>query len=440
MTEHRVSLNSLYQALKDGGHSIFSPSGSGLWLNCSGGLIANLLAKDDAGVDAAEGTVAHGVGELWLRSHQRPSHLVGTIETVRNGDTDFEIEITETMLDFCETYFDWCKWLPGQHFVETKVYFSQITPIDRQGGTADHVACVWQHMTITDFKYGKGNPVHAEGNTQGLLYALGFFYEYDWLYDFQTITIRICQPRLGIMEDWAITRAELLEWAEYAKVRAHLAWDLDAPRTAGVKQCTFCKVKTDCTAYVQMQEDIVSAVFSDIGKEMTVERSQDLKERLDIGIVKKHLDVHTLTVDQMATIYAYRGTAERWWKALHNELTRRAIAGIMVPGMKLVEGRTHRAIANIPQAVSALAEHGIMREELIEETIASPLKIETILSKHGIRSRKTRETILTPLVRKPPGKATLVKDADPRPAIVDLGEIAFADLVDENLTSETEDL
>ena len=146
MTEHSMKLSALAEALKDGGHSIFSPSGSPLWMLCSGGLIPNLLQPDNSGIDAAEGTVAHGCGELWLVTGKRPNHLVGTKQTVTNGGVDYEIEITDTMLDFVEVYVYWCDWLVGDHFVEQRVYFDPITPIPRQGGTADHVACSWQQI------------------------------------------------------------------------------------------------------------------------------------------------------------------------------------------------------------------------------------------------------------------------------------------------------
>ena len=440
MTEHRLNLTALAASLRGGGHSIFSPSGSAMWLNCSGSLIPNILMPDTSGIEAAEGTVAHGVGEEWLRSGKKPKHLLGTTVAVHCNsvepfdpdlDQKFEIEITHEMMNYVQEYVEWCSVLPGDHFVETKVFFSQYMPIDEQGGTADHVACWWQHMVITDLKFGKGIPVNAEGNTQGLLYALGFFLLYDWLYDFQTITIRIAQPRLNDFSEWTVSREYLLNWAEWARERAALAWQIDAPRTAGYKQCLWCKVKFDCAAHVQMQNDLMTAAFADVGQPITEEKALALKSSLDFQERVQPADVFKLTIDQLAFLYSYRRFAESWWKAVHNELTRRAMAGTDVPGMKLVEGRTHRKIKNNSVAVAALAEYGIERDELITETIESPAEIEKILRKHGV-ARKDIGEILEPLVVKPAGKATLVSNADRRPALVDLSKIAFADLEEEN--------
>lgn len=437
MTEHSLSLTALAQSLKDGNHSIFSASGSSLWMNCPGGLIPNLLADDDSGAEAAEGTVAHGVGETWLRSGVKPTHLIGTKETVINGGNPYEIEITLEMLGFVQDYVDMCAWLPGKHFVETKVYYSRITPLKKQGGTADHVACRYQHMCITDFKYGKGVEVLAKNNTQGMLYALGFFYEWDWLYDFQTIEIRICQPRKDNIDSWTITREQLLAFADEAKVKAFAAWKLGAPRNAGEKQCQFCRVKGSCAAHFHMQAEITGGVMQDLYQPVDVEKVEDLNRRIDDDAFDDFVSPYKLTTARLAKVYSKRSMFESWWKSLHNELGIRAAMGEDVPGMKLVEARTNRVIVDEERAQKTLmADYGITRKELIIEKMQGITAIQSLLRKKGVRG-KDLSTVLDPLVRKPSGKPTLVVASDPRPALVDLSEEAMRDLyieTDEPLT------
>ena len=131
-------------AAKLGDHSVFAPSSSAMWTACAGSLIPNVLSEDTAGEAAAEGTVAHGVAETWLKSGKKPKHLIGTIERVEG----FDIEITHSMLDFVEQYVTWCWQLAGDHYIESKVYFDDLTPIPRQGGTADHCACLPEWLII----------------------------------------------------------------------------------------------------------------------------------------------------------------------------------------------------------------------------------------------------------------------------------------------------
>lgn len=433
MTEHSINLTTLAESLKNGDHSIFSASGSGLWMNCAGGLLANLLAPDNSGAEAAEGTVAHGVGEQWLKTKKKPKHLVGTKQHVVNGGVSYEIEITDEMLNYVQEYFDMCDWLPGQHFIETKVYYSEITPIDKQGGTADHVACSYQRMVLTDLKYGKGVYVEVMNNPQLWLYALGFFYEYDWLYDFQEIEMRVCQPRMGNFGKQTITRAELLAFAETAKVAAHAAWKLDAPRTPGAKQCQFCKVASKCAANFSMQVELTAGVFDAIDEPVTQEDVIALKDRIEFQQIASHIEPFELTTEEMASVYQYRSLFEGWWKKLHNELNIRAARGERIPGMKLVEGRKRRVVRDHRVALLTLEmDYDIPRSELIQEEFASPAEIERLLRKHGVRP-KDMASILEPLVHKPRGKATLVSETDRRDAIVDLTEDVF-----DNLDFETE--
>ena len=109
MSEHHQFTTEITRELavagKDfGAHSIFSPSGSAMWAYCSGSLVPNLFASDTAGEDAAYGTVAHGVGEIWLKTGEKPVHLLGTVEQISEGESSFQIEIDEAMMDFVEEY------------------------------------------------------------------------------------------------------------------------------------------------------------------------------------------------------------------------------------------------------------------------------------------------------------------------------------------------
>src|SRR5690606_41457861 len=66
---------------------------------CRGSLIPNLLAPDIASFEAAEGTVAHSVHEEWLKTGEKPVHMLGRVERVQEGNQVFEIEIDREMLN-----------------------------------------------------------------------------------------------------------------------------------------------------------------------------------------------------------------------------------------------------------------------------------------------------------------------------------------------------
>lgn len=425
MSEAVIDLSRLALARDGTGHSIFSPSSSAMWLNCAGSLIPNVLAKDEAGEDAAYGTVAHGLTEQWLKTGVPPMDRIGTNEFVESGDWGFLIDIDEDMMAYVKEAVDYCEFLPGEHFIEQRVYFSHLTPLKHQGGTADHVACTPGRMIITDHKFGKGVRVDAKDNTQGLLYALGTFYARDIDYDFKEIIIRISQPRLGHFDEWAVSRKYLLEFAEYVRERSHAAWQLDAPRTPSPKACQWCRVSASCAANAKLQEDLLAAAFADLG-EVSSDTMVDLRTRLDdpetfdLQIV----DPGTLTTSQMATLLKYRSAAEKWWKALADELDSRACEGEDIPGFKLVESRSNRVFVNTAKAEKRLLSLGLKRSDIFTEKLVSPSQAETLLRKSG-RPTKEIPSLLEGVVRKPPGKPTLVPLSDKRAPLGDLTAEVF---------------
>lgn len=412
-------------------HSIFSPSGSAMWAYCSGSLIPNLFAKDTAGEDAAVGTVAHGVGEEWLTSGVCPEHLIGTTVDVVEGDRTFTVEIDGSMLEYVGQYVDWCIYLPGSHFVETKVDFSDLTPLNRQRGTADHAACEPGRLTVTDLKYGKGIKVFAENNTQAILYAYGFFKAYDELFDFNEIVIRIAQPRLDHFDEWVITRDELLEWAAWLKDRAFAAWCKDGDRSPGIKQCQWCKVKPDCAAFAVFAERAIDGVFEVLGDPVTADDMSDMSAKIDQGRVNlRPVDIGSLTTAQKAALLPFRSTIESWFRGLFEDLERRCAEGEVVPGYKMVDGKSNRVFTNTIDAAEELDFLGLPDDVIHPRGMISPAQAETALSKIGYK-RKQLPGLLGKVVRKPPGKPTMASESDKRPAIVEAGRSSFDNLDEE---------
>lgn len=423
-----------------------------MWLTCSGSLIPNLLAPDDAGIDAAWGTVAHELSEQQLKTGHHAVERLGEQVFVPNHEWGFMITIDAEMLTYVQIAVDYCEWLPGDHFVEQRVFFSEYTPLNNQSGTADHCACEPGIMTITDHKFGKGVKVYAaentddprsviidsitdrfklNGNSQALLYALGFFLKYDEIYRFERIIIRISQPRLDHWDEWETTREELLKFAEWAKVRAYAAWRPDAPRHPSAKGCRWCKVSGTCAAYAVMEESFMSAAFHDLIEDIGVDQMTDLKERLSDpidGYTMAVKNVTELSIEDMATLYQYRSVSERFWKKLAERLHQHALDGGKVPGYKMVDGRSIRVIADEKQYIQRLVDHGVPMSKIIKKAVVSPAQAEDLLVEAGVRVKDIPD-VFADVVRKPKGQPTLASERDKRPAVQDLSEEAFADLV-----------
>lgn len=436
MTEHKIDLSQLAASRAAGAHSVFSPSSSHMWLACSGSLIPNVLASNDAGPDAAFGVVAHSVTEEWLSSGRRPDHLIGTNVFIESGDWGFLITIDEEMFHYVEQSVDRSEWLPGDQLIEYRVDFSHLTPIAHQRGTLDFAAMQPGRVTLDDHKYGSSpeNIVYAEENPQLMIYAIGLDAEFGPKYKFKDFTLRINQPILHHFDEWNVSRRRLMDFADYVQERAAAAWQIDAPRTAGAKQCRFCRVRASCAANAKMQEELVSAVFRDETMQ-TVEQMQEFVNRIDDESepFKLHFaHVGQLTTAQMARLIPFRHMADSWWKALTEELGKRAAAGEKIPGMKIVEGRTHRHFRDDNQARDHLMSLGLKREAIVKEELVSPSQAEVLLRRAG---HKTKElpALLNGLVVKPPGKATLVPLSDRRDELVDVAGLVFGDEAAESL-------
>lgn len=128
--------------------------------------------------------------------------------------------------------------------IEQRLDFSKWVP---QGfGTGDCVIVADETLTVIDFKYGVGILVEAENNPQMMCYALGALQLFDSIYDIDSVTMTIFQPRRDSVSTYTISKEELLKWAdEVLAPTAQLAAKGEGEYKAG-DHCQFCKVKATC--------------------------------------------------------------------------------------------------------------------------------------------------------------------------------------------------
>jgi hypothetical protein len=396
--------------------SVFRPSYSATWLSCSGSLLPSRNARDAAGEDAAIGTVFHLVMSEWLTEGRPDSWLGQTFEIEKEDRSEiFQVVVDEEMFAYGKDCLDYIANIPGDRYVETLVDISSITPIPDQGGTCDLAICQPGILDITDWKYGRGVQVFVERNSQLLLYAWGFFNEYDEKYDFQIIRLRIAQPRLNHWDESEITREELIEWAAWAKERAHAAWKRNADRSPSPKACQWCKVRVDCPALEAVRQALADQSFDAIDEPVT---EAQMKAIVAAGSPppRQLPDPVTMPTEQLAQIQRYRKLMEKWFAQGAEELITRALQGEQLSDWKIVEGRSRRRWRDEELAGEKLGLLGLGDDEIHERKLVSPAKAEKLLRPMGVGGRLLTDFMRT-IAEKPIGKPTLAPDGDNRLSI-----------------------
>lgn len=420
------------------GHSVFGPSGAEMTMTCLESLALNAVAEDTTSYEAAEGTVAHSMGELWLKTRERPDNMVGEIIEIKGH----EIEITEEMIEFVGDFVDACDRAADgadEHFAEQHVDISDLTPIPDQGGTLDFCAFRWQEMTIIDLKYGK-EPVFAfypeDGtiNKQLAIYAWGVFLAWDWLYNFQKITLQISQPRLPFgFSTHTITREELIAFADFARERWALAWTINPGRTPSIKGCRWCSIRGKCPAlYLFMSEDVEDIFdnWDDNEDDVIDLKPISVSYKRMKGANKKILDKFEptpfpklpvpaeLSTKAMEKLLRYRKMMDTYFNAILQELLDRSISREEeLTWWKLVLSRTRRKwVEDEEFVVDTLVAAGLKPRHLYKTTMLSPAEMERMLHTKLKMSLAKAKTLLqeSGLTVQPPGQKTLALTSDAR--------------------------
>jgi hypothetical protein len=262
--------------------------------------------------------------------------------------------------------------------VEQRLDFSRFVPDGF--GTGDCVIVSDKTLAICDLKYGKGLLVEAENNPQLMCYALGALEMFDGIYDIDTVSLTIYQPRRENISTFVLSKAKLLDWAENVLVpAARQAFEGTGEFKAG-DHCRFCKIKATCRKRAEYSLELAKYDFS-----MPA----------------------TLEDDEIENILSKAEGLVSWANDIKEFALKAAISGKEWKGWKVVEGRSNRKYTDEDAVAKAVKESGFNPYEQ---------KLMGITAMTSLLGKKFDE-VLGGLTYKPQGKPTLVPASDKRPAI-----------------------
>ena len=179
-------------------HAVLSASSSHRWLHCNPSARLEQKFEDRETEAAAEGTAAHALAEhklrkaLKMRSRKPVSKYDSDeMDAYTDGYVEFVLEALEEARQDCPD---------PKVFIEQRLDFSCYVPDGL--GTGDCLIVVDKLLHIIDLKYGQGVLVDATENPQMMLYALGALRIFDYLYDIESVSMTIYQPRRENVSTW----------------------------------------------------------------------------------------------------------------------------------------------------------------------------------------------------------------------------------------------
>lgn len=405
-----------------GEHSRFSPSAGDRDTLCPPSFLINEKIADRNSADSAHGTAAHHLADLCLKQDKDAELFAACrIAVGPKGQCTFlhekrelredemEFEVDDEMVNGVQMYLDLCREIDGEHHYEVRVEHTKWCPdkdehgepLGPQYGTSDHICIERKKKTlwVDDLKYGKGVKVFAFKNKQGTKYALGALEEFAWLDDIEEVVIRIIQPRLDHVDVWRVSVDELLAFGEEIKRELTEVFNPKAKFNPGEKQCKFCKISGACRPQEEYLHSIRALAFDDETKD-------------GLGPPEFLVDPAMLTPEELADAWRNLPLLKIRMEKLVEQMQRAMLEhDIEMPGLKLVEGTTHRKWVNEKKAQAWLKKHGVPQAKLYKKKFVSPNESEALLTveaRHQLADSK--------LYRKLPGGPAIADINDKRPS------------------------
>lgn len=373
------------------GHALLSASSSDRWLHCPPSARLCETYEDKGSDYAAEGTDAHTLCEYKLRKAlgmettdptENLTWFNQEMDDCATGYAAYILELVEAAKENCPD---------PVVLIEQRVDFSRW--VEEGFGTSDAILIADGTMHVIDYKHGLGVLVSAEDNPQMKCYALGALELFDGIYDIDTVSMTIYQPRRQNISTFEVSKDDLYRWAdEVLKPTAELAFAGDGNFLCG-EWCGFCKAKNECRARADANLELTRYDFK-LPPLLTDEDIEDILSRVD-ALVSWASDIKEYALQQ-------------------------AISGKEWNGWKLVEGRSNRRYTNEAAVIQTVSNAGF---DPYERKLLGITAMQKLLGKSRF------DELLTAYIEKPQGKPTLVPESDKRPAM----NTAKNDFMEENI-------
>lgn len=369
-------------------HAVLAPSAAHRWVNCPPSARLEEKFPDTVSEVALEGTFAHKLAEITLQNFF--GFIPNEIFQAEYEKLKTNKFFSKGLEEYVSVYTDEVIFRMGiargkdkgaALLLEQKVDLSEFVP--KGYGHADAIIIADGVMEICDLKYGAGVKVDAKNNPQLRLYALGAYSELNFLYEINSVTMTIVQPRNGGVSSENISVTELLEWGEKIKKIAQIAFKGDGEFQAG-EHCKFCRASMRCKTFADYQLEVVKKDFDDPDL-LSDEEISKILSRAD-GIIKWLGNVKDFALKEAVD------NNKHW------------------TGFKLVEGRSVRKIIDEEKAAEILKSIGGT-----DNQIWKPKEILGLTALEKTFGKKKIAEILSDIIQKPPGNPALVPESDKRP-------------------------
>lgn len=372
-------------------HSPFGPSVFSRRMACPASYQMEEGIPDQPSAAAEEGTAAHQLAEKMLISYSRDAQ-----EYLGREFNGYVVD--HDMAHYVQQYVDRVYEhvdAGGHLYVEQRIDYDRWVPGGYGTTDAGILFPQERRAVIRDLKFGRGVKVFAKGNPQPMLYGLGFWSTYGFMYDIDHLDLEIDQPRLGHVDTWRVSMDEILAFAEEATKVYEAATGPDPEFKPGEEQCRFCKAAAVCKARAAWLIDSVGVEFDFDTGAWTIP------------------SVDTLQDDEIGRIYGHLDDFSNWIKAVKAYTELLLVEGHSIPGWKLVMGgRRTRYWKDEKAAESVMLESGMDPMDMYVKKIPSPAQAEKRIGKGAIED----------LVAWTEGKPTVAPETDDREAVGSVAE------------------